>query len=90
MKLEKVKEVPYNLPEEGQEERQQAIMKLAKRIPLASRELEISALDIAMYSKTLSKGQFPRSYVKDISDALDKASTELARIKKGWDEVFNA
>lgn len=81
-------EIPYNLPVDRQEERQQEILKLAKRIPLATRELEIGALDISLYSKTLSKGQFPRSYVKDISDILGKAITELTRIQNGWDNVF--
>jgi hypothetical protein len=83
-----VKEVPLNLSSEGQEERFEAIMKVAKRLSLLIRELEVTSLDVAMYAKTLSKGNFPRSYVKDTQSQLYHAITEIQRISKLWDDTF--
>lgn len=88
LKYIKTKEAPLNLPFENQEERLESILKLAKRISLLVRELEVTALDMAMYSKALSKGNFPRSYVESVDKDLEHADTELNRIRKGWFEAF--
>lgn len=88
LKDTKIKETLMNLPSENQEQRYEEILKLAKRITMLIRELEVTSLDVALYAKALSKGNFPISYVLEIDKTLEHADTELKRIHKGWFEVF--
>ena len=88
IKNNKVKETPMNLATDTQGQRYEEILKLAKRITMLIRELEITSLDIALYSKALSKGNFPKSYITEIDKALEQSDTEINRIRKVWNEVF--
>ncbi|MBT9146156.1 MAG: hypothetical protein DDT42_02038 [candidate division WS2 bacterium] len=85
---ETIKEIPFNLPLEGAEIRQEEITKLAKRISLLIRELEVTSLDVMVYQKSLAKGNFPRSYIKDINSLLTYGVTELGRIQRAWEDIF--
>jgi hypothetical protein len=83
-----VKELPLDLDKTQESERLEAVLKNAKRIILLLRELEVTALDMGFYSKALSRGSFPRSYVNEIGSQLEHGITELSRIHKGWQEIF--
>ncbi len=85
---EVIKEIPYCLHPDKVEERQEEIAKLAKRISLLIRELEVTSLDVMVFQKSLAKGNFPRSYVNDVNNLLTHGITELGRIQKAWADVF--
>lgn len=83
-----VKEVPFNLPPDKVEERQEAIQKLAKRVNMLMRELEVYSLDMTMYSKSLAKGVMPRNYVTDVGNMYMEASKELRLVSEAWTNLF--
>lgn len=82
------KEIPYSLPFESQPHRKEEIQKLAKRLSLVTRELEVRALDIAMFSNALSRGDFPRSYVEEFTKYLEESSKEMEKVKRIWIGLF--
>jgi hypothetical protein len=43
---------------------------------------------MVLYSKALSQGKMPVSYLVQVENALTTASTELTRIQKAWVEIF--
>lgn len=64
------------------------IKKLAKRINMLCRELEVTSLDIALYAKPLSQGKFPNKDILLTGNNLSSFCTELYRIEKAWNELF--
>jgi hypothetical protein len=85
---EVVKIAPMNLSPEGEAERLEAIQKLAKRVNMLMRELEVYTLDMSMYSKSLSRGHMPRNYVEDVGRLYSDASKELRLVSEAWTNVF--
>jgi hypothetical protein len=70
------------------EVKQEEVKKVAKRITMLMRDLEAHSLDMVLYSKALSQGKMPVSYLVQVENALTTASTELTRIQKAWVEIF--
>lgn len=66
------------------------IKKLAKRIPKVTQELEAESLDLVLYCKALSLGKFPDKHILLVSKNLQDAHTELGRIIKVWNEMFES
>lgn len=70
------------------EEKEQEIRKLAKRMSMLNREIELSSLDIATYAVPLAKGQFPTQWSKDTNKLFQEYSTEMLRIAARFSELF--
>lgn len=73
-------------PSKGRTE--EDVRKLAHRIILLLRDLEVHSLDIALYSKPLAAGKFPINYILQEEKAMTSAITELSRIQKAWCDLF--
>lgn len=82
------KEVPMHLDKSTEAARLRELSSIAKRIPLAIRDLEVAGLDILLFSGALSKGNFPKSYVEDMSTLFTRNILELERIQKAFNKVF--
>lgn len=85
----KVDDFASGLSTDAISERQQKIQELTRRIPKVARDLEVESLDLSLFSKSLSRGQFPLEHLEDIRSTLDKNYTELGRIIKSWNELFD-
>ena len=87
---EKLKEFPMTpLSPDEINIRASKIADIAKRIPRATRDLEVESLDMILYLDALSKGKFPASHLEATGSSLERAHTELGRILKVWNEVFD-
>lgn len=64
------------------------VMKIAKRISLLIRELEVTSLDMAMQAKPLASGKFPPTHLVQVENSLTSYENELRRIKQAWIDLF--
>lgn len=65
------------------------IDRLAKRLHMLCRELEVDALDMAMYSSTYARGGFPTTHLIQLANRLEHFAKEIESVKKKWIEVNN-
>lgn len=66
------------------------VKKIAKRITMLMRELEVHSMDMVMYSKQLADGKFPKTHLVQVENALVTATKELTRIQQAWTTLFKA
>lgn len=64
------------------------VMKIAKRINMLIREMEVSALDMAMQAKPLSAGKFAVTHLVQVENSLTSYENELRRVKQAWVDLF--
>jgi hypothetical protein len=69
-------------------EKEIEIKKIAKRMSLLIREVEVASLDIMINSTILSKDKFPTQYFKDTAKVMSDYATEMVRISEAWNRLF--
>jgi hypothetical protein len=72
----------------SQVEKEIEIKKIAKRMSLLIREVEVASLDIMINSTILSKDKFPTQYFKDTAKVMSDYATEMIRISEAWNRLF--
>lgn len=85
----KVEDFASSLSADDIAERRQKIHELIKRIPKVVRDLEVESLDLTLFIISLASGKFPLDHLEDIRETLERNHTELGRIIKGWNELFD-
>lgn len=65
------------------------VEKIAKRIGMLCRELEVDSLDLTMYSNAYARGGFPKTHIVQVTNRLEGYEKEIERIKKKWTEVVD-
>lgn len=69
---------------------EEEIKRLAKRITMLIRELEVTSLDLVLYSKPMAEGRFPKTHITIVANELEKYANELRRVKEVWEDYANS
>lgn len=64
------------------------VKKIAKRITMLLRNLEVQSMDMVMYAKPLADGKFPKTHLIQVENQLVTATKELTRIQQAWTNLF--